>query len=1152
MIRISDLPKPQWVRVAVPSRPLISFLALILVLGVAGCAGVGALPSGGAAAAPSSAGERSADATELVLLGTTDLHGRIYPYDYYTGRETDHGLALLKPLIDSVRAAHPGRTYLFDSGDILQGNPLLYYYARGQSGEAASGAVIEGAPNPIIRAMNLMGYSAAAIGNHEFNYGIAHLDQALGEAAFPLVSANIFRQGTDEHAYLPYLILPHVVAEGDTIRIGVTGNTPPGVHVWDRSHVEGRLDFRDIVVSVGAAVSELREAGADLVVILSHGGFEGTSYDTASTGLTAENVVARLVREVPGIDVVFLGHTHRELADSTITSAANPHGVLVTQASNWARSLAVARVRLKRDTAGGWGVASKGATLLRPRAERADTAFLDSMRWEHERTVAYVNSVVGHSPVRWEATEARVRDTPILDFINEVMRQRAGTDLSATAAFTTGAAIPEGEITVADLAGLYIYDNTLRAVRITGAELRAFLEKSAEYYHGWPAPAGGTVTNFSVPGYNFDVVSGVDYTIDLSRPVGERITELTYQGAPVRPEQSFTMALNNYRQGGGGGYEMVAKAPVVYDRQEDIRELLIEEVRRRGAIRPEDYFRENWRIVPAEAEAEALVEQTRGRRVATVAPAASASVGAGGAGAGAASSPAAASSAPSATSGSSDRTRLRVVATNDLHGRLLPERYAWTGGREVGGAATLATYFELEREGFPGPTLTLDGGDLMQGTPLSNLTEGRAAIDYFNLAGYRGAAVGNHEFDWGVPVLGERMEEAEFDWLAANVFVAGTDTAPSWLRPTALVEATSGADTVRVGLIGLATMETPEKTMPAHVAGLDFRDGAAAIDRWVPELRRRGAEFVIVVAHAGAACDDAGSCAGEVIDWARTVRNRPDLIVAGHTHRVVQTRVNGIPIVEAGSYGTRYAVVDLERIGPDTVHAWVRGIPVTYTDRVVPDSAMAARIDRYHAEIGPRLAEVVTTLAEPLRRGTTSAAGEDRTGEYPLGRLIADAQRAAGGTELALMNNGGIRIELPAGPLTWGTLFELQPFGNRLVRLQLSGAALLAAAEHLLSGPRPIAHLSGATVSYDPARPAGSRVLGITLDSGEAVRDEGSYTITVNDFLAAGGDGFAMLVDDAEGRVEIGVTDLDALIGYLRGLPVPVRGPGEPRFLEIR
>lgn len=1084
----------------------------------------------GASEGPS-AEETEVERSELVLLGTTDVHGWIYPYDYYTGEETENGLALLKPLIDSVRAANPGRTYLFDSGDILQGNPLLSYHA---SASRAALAGVEGdgtteitgrdrvgaRPNPIIRAMNLIGYDAAAIGNHEFNYGLDHLASAIGEANFPLLSANIFHHGTTEHAYQPYALIPHLITEDDTLWIGVTGNTPPGVHVWDRAHVEGKLEFRDIVASVGTAVEALRGEGADLIVVLSHGGLEGTSYDTATTGLSAENEVARLVEEVSGIDLVLLGHTHRELEDSLIVTGANPEGVLLTQAGNWARSLAVATLELERGPADeGWRVSRRHARLLRPDPARADTAFLDSMRWEHERTVAYVNSVIGYSPVRWEARESRVRDTPILDFINEVQRKVAGTDLSAAAAFNLNAVIPEGEITVADLAGLYVYDNTLRAIRITGAELREFLEKSAEYYHGWPADEGETVTNFSVPGYNFDAVSGVEYTIDLSRPVGQRVIELKYRGVPVPPEQSFTMAINNYRQGGGGGYTMVADAPVIYDRQEDIRELLIEEVRRRGTIRPEDYFEENWRIIPEAAHEVAIEEQNRGRRTADT------GVGAPG--------------------GRGEEVELRVIATNDLHGRLLPERYAWSEGREVGGAATLATYFQLEREGFAGPTLILDGGDLMQGTPLSNLTEGRAAIEYFNRAGYQAAAIGNHEFDWGTGTLEERIGDAEFGWLTANVFVAGSDTAPSWAKPVEILE----VDGVRVGVIGLTTEETPATTIPHHVEGLEFRDGAETIDRWVPRLRAEGVDFVIVVAHAGAICEEDENCEGEIIDWAESVSNRPDLIVAGHTHRVVATRVNGIPIVEAGSYGTRYAVVDLRRISADSVQAWIRGVPVTYTDWVVPDSAVEAVVEEYHAEIRPRLEEVITTLAEPLRRGTTSAAGEDRTGEYPLGRLIADAQRTSGSSELALMNNGGIRIELPAGPITWGTLFELQPFGNRLVRLELRGSDIRAAIEHLLAGPRPIAHLSGARVGYDSRAPVGERVREIVLDDGRALEDDGVYTMTVNDFLAAGGDGFSSLLE-AVGRDELGITDLDALIEYLRGLPEPVRAPAEDRFID--
>ena len=168
---------------------------------------------------------------DLVLLGTTDVHNRLYPYDYYTHSEVGYGLARLKPIIDSVRAANRGRTYLFDSGDLLQGNPLGFVYAR----------VYGRRPNPVVRAMNLLRYDAAAIGNHEYNYGIPHLTTAVAQAKFPFLSGNTFKHGTREHAFKPYALIPHVAPGGDTILIGVTGNTPPGVHVWDQAQVTGKL-----------------------------------------------------------------------------------------------------------------------------------------------------------------------------------------------------------------------------------------------------------------------------------------------------------------------------------------------------------------------------------------------------------------------------------------------------------------------------------------------------------------------------------------------------------------------------------------------------------------------------------------------------------------------------------------------------------------------------------------------------------------------------------------------------------------------------------------------------------------------------------------------------------------------------------------------
>ncbi|MGH7551958.1 MAG: bifunctional metallophosphatase/5'-nucleotidase, partial [Longimicrobiales bacterium] len=582
---------------AAETRPLLRIMGLAATVSMLGCGGSAAPAVPVPPPAPVQVTPADAvPSVELVLMGTTDVHNRLVPYDYYTGRSTDHGLARLKPFIDSVRAANPGRAYLFDSGDLLQGSPLGFVYARLHGDQ----------PSPIVKAMNLLAYDASAIGNHEFNYGLDHLGRALGQARFAFVSANIYKHGTNEQAYLPYVLLPYAAPGGDTILIGVTGNTPPGVHLWDRANVDGILEFRDVVSSLGGVVAEMRGRGADAVVVLSHGGLEGTSYDTVATRLPVENAAVRVAREVPGVDVIFLGHTHRELEDSIIQGPSGP--VLLTQAGHWARSLAVATLELRRRAPGDWVVARREARLLRA-GERVDRAFIDSLRWKHERAVAYVNSRVGRATAEMSAREGRVRDTPIIDFINDVQRQAGNADLSATAAFRLDAGLDTGAITIAEIAGLYPYDNTLQVIRITGAQLKQYLEKSAEYYRGWPASAGSPVTDAAVPGYNFDIISGVDYATDVSRAKGDRVIALTRDGQPVRANQTFTLALNNYRASGGGGYSMIRHAPVVLDRQQDIRELLIEEVRRRGTLRPEDFYHPSWRLLPAEAVRVATAEQ---------------------------------------------------------------------------------------------------------------------------------------------------------------------------------------------------------------------------------------------------------------------------------------------------------------------------------------------------------------------------------------------------------------------------------------------------------------------------------------------------------------------------------------------------------------
>jgi 2',3'-cyclic-nucleotide 2'-phosphodiesterase/3'-nucleotidase len=298
-----------------------------------------------------------------------------------------------------------------------------------------------------------------------------------------------------------------------------------------------------------------------------------------------------------------MGHTHREVADTTL------NGVLVLQAKNWGASLAVATLRLEPLAGGRWRVAQKHGAILRPRAGRSDPRLEAALAAAHQRTRGWVARRIGSSEEEWSAAESRVRDTPIMDLINQVQMETTGAELSSTAAFSLTARLPRGPVTVADVAGLYVYDNTLKAVRISGAQLRAYLEKSAEYYLPCPGERCERVTNPAVPGYNFDVVSGVDYALDLTRPVGSRVVRLERGGRAVAATDSFTLALNNYRASGSGGYSMLLGAPVVYDRGESIRDLLIAAIERRGVLSQQAVFQRNWEIVPAALADRAAAEQ---------------------------------------------------------------------------------------------------------------------------------------------------------------------------------------------------------------------------------------------------------------------------------------------------------------------------------------------------------------------------------------------------------------------------------------------------------------------------------------------------------------------------------------------------------------
>jgi 2',3'-cyclic-nucleotide 2'-phosphodiesterase (5'-nucleotidase family) len=515
---------------------------------------------------------------DLVIAATTDVHGRVRGWDYYANApDSLRGLSRAATIIDSLRRGVSTSPVVVDAGDFLEGNPLAYVAAR----------VDTEMPHPVIAAMNAVTYDAVAIGNHEFNYGLATLNRAKRQADFPMLAANVYTPD-GKQAFLGW-----AVSTRRGIKIGIVGATTPGSVLWDRDNLAGRLVIRDIVPEVRVAVRDARDAGCVVVIVVVHSGLnEPASYDTVSTGVPSENVAARIAHEVPGIDLLVYGHSHKEMPDTVIGTT------LLMQPRNWATSVAIAHLGVDRRN-GRWRVVSKRSSVVAAAHHRENPSVVAVTQEGHRETIKYVTTAIGTTPVAWRADSARVAPTPLIDFILEVERKASGAQLASTAAFSLDASLPAGPITVARLSALYPYDNTLRAVKLSGAQLRAYLEQSARYFR---QNADGSVDiDPTIPGYNYDIVAGVDYTIDISKPVGQRITTLQYNGRPVAPADTFTMAVNNYRQTGGGGFAMLRDAPVVYDKQLEIRQLLIDEVQRKGTLSPSDYFHPNWRIVPAAA-----------------------------------------------------------------------------------------------------------------------------------------------------------------------------------------------------------------------------------------------------------------------------------------------------------------------------------------------------------------------------------------------------------------------------------------------------------------------------------------------------------------------------------------------------------------------
>ena len=580
------------------------------------------------------------DVVDLRLMETTDLHSHVMNYDYFTDKQDDTvGLVNTATLINQERGKVEN-SMLFDNGDLIQGNPMADYIVDQEVLDE------QGHKHPVYQAMNLLDYDAGNYGNHEFNYGLEFLDKAVEGSDFPYVNANVYKDDgddnpdNDENYFDPYVILDREVTDqnGDvhTIQVGVIGFTPPQIMTWDKDNLEGKVITRDLKQTAEKFLPSMREEGADVIIGIAHSGLG--SKEEYEKG--AENQTYQL-STVEGFDALMFGHSHQTFPSEDYASLDGRYninleqgtinGVATTQAGFWGSDLGIIDLELEY-TEGEWDV-TQGRADAKPIYDsengeplvEANQEIVSQVQHDHEATREYVATPVGETEVPLYSYFAQVLDDPTVQIVNDAQKAYLekyiqGTELdglpvlSAAAPFKAGrdgvsdfTDIPAGELAIKDTTSLYKYPNTLQASKITGEQVVEWLEWSAGQFNeiNIDSDKQQELVNNDFRSYNFDVIDGLTYEIDVTEPPrynndGEKINDshriknVEYKGEAIDKEQEFLVATNNYRAASKfanpDGDNIVVKSP------DENRQVLVNYIRQNETINPKADG--NWSFAP--------------------------------------------------------------------------------------------------------------------------------------------------------------------------------------------------------------------------------------------------------------------------------------------------------------------------------------------------------------------------------------------------------------------------------------------------------------------------------------------------------------------------------------------------------------------------